>query len=702
MTRALRRLLLLLAALPAVASASAQTPAPGGQPITHEALWLMKRVGSPAVSPDGRWAVFPVSEPAYEEKKEAQDLWIVPVDGSAKPRRLTSGRAGENAPAWSPDSRQLAFTTKCDDDEVAQVYVLDVAGGGEARRVTFSPLAARGPVWSPDATSIVYQSAVYPGAADVEANRKLAAERKEAKSKVRRYDSFPVRRWDKWLDDTQTHVLLVPADGAAPARDLLAGTTLAAEPGFGGAGGEAGSDDLRPAFAPDGRSLVIVASVNRTSSAYAPTNTHLYELPLAVGAEPRALTSGTANHDAPAFAPDGGSLCFRTSEEWGRIYALDRLACAAWPWHGATRIVTTGFDRSVSDFAFAPDSRTVYLTAEDAGFVKLYSVPTAGGAVTPLLESRGAYGSIVSPGRAAAPVIVAAWGSATEPVEIVRVDPLAKTRTRLSDFDVEAAAALDWKPLEEFWFTNARGRRVHSFVALPPGFDPARKYPLFVLLHGGHANMWRDSITLRWNYHLLASSGYVLLLTDYRGSTGYGEAFTLDILGDPLRGPGEDVNQAADEAIHRYPFIDSTRQAAGGASYGGHLANWLEATTTRYRCLVSHAGLASLEGQWGTSDSIHHRELMLGAPFWEKPEAWRDQSPVVHARSFRTPMLLSVGENDYRVPANNALEMYAVLQRMRVPSRLLVWPDENHWILKGENSRVFYREVHDWLARWLK
>jgi dipeptidyl aminopeptidase/acylaminoacyl peptidase len=267
---------------------------------------------------------------------------------------------------------------------------------------------------------------------------------------------------------------------------------------------------------------------------------------------------------------------------------------------------------------------------------------------------------------------------------------------------VEAAAALPWAPLDEFWFTNAKGRRVHSFVVRPPGFDPARKYPLLVLIHGGHASMWRDSITLRWNYHLLASPGYVVLLTDYRGSTGYGEAFTLDILGDPLRGPAADVNHAADEAIRRFPFIDATRQAAGGASYGGHLANWLEATTTRYRCLVSHAGLASLASQWATSDSIHHRELMMGAPFWEKPDAWREHSPISHAKSFRTPMLLSVGENDYRVPVNNALEMYAVLSRTKVPARLLVWPDENHWILKGENSRVFYREVHDWLARWLK
>jgi dipeptidyl aminopeptidase/acylaminoacyl peptidase len=690
----------LLAAQLLVRAASAAVP--GTQPVSHEALWLLKRVGSPVVSPDGRWVVFPVTEPAYDEKKEVQDLWIVPVDGNAPPRRLTGGRAGESAAAWSPDGRRLTFTAKRDDDEVAQLYVLDVAGGGEAQRVSSSPLAARRPRWSPDGRTIAYQSAVFAGATDVDSNRRLAAARKEAKSKVRAYETFPIRRWDRWLDDTATHLFTVPADGGGAARDLLAGTRLADERGFGGAGGEGASDDLRHEWSPDGRSLVIVASTNRRDAAHSPTNTHLYQVPVD-GGEPLRLTSGTASDDSPRFAPDGRSLCYRVSEEWGRIYALDRLACAPWPWTGGpARVLTAAFDRSVGDFAIAADSRTAYLTAEDAGFVRLYAVPLAGGTVTPVLASRGVFGSIDSAPAAPRSVIVASWGSATEPAEIVRVDPDAGTSTRLTGFDVEAAAALAWAPLEEFSFTNARGRTIHSFLVKPPGFDPAKKYPLLVLIHGGHANMWRDSITLRWNYHLLASPGYVVLLTDYRGSTGYGEAFTLDILADPLRGPAEDVNRAADEAVRRFPFVDATRLAAAGASYGGHLANWLEATTTRYRCLVSHAGLSSLETQWATSDAIHHRELMMGAPFWEKPGAWREQSPVAHAASFRTPMLLSVGENDYRVPINNTLEMYAVLSRTRVPARLLVWPDENHWIQKGENSRVFYRELHDWLARWLK
>lgn len=690
-----------LALLAPLRPAAAEGPAARKQPITHESLWLMKRVGAPAPSPDGKWVVFPVTEPAYDEKKDVADLWIVPTDGSAKPRRLTSAKGGESGPAWSPDSSKVAFSAKREDDEVSQIYLIDVAGGGEARRVTSSPLTARAPVWSPDGQSILYQGSAYPGAADAEANKKIAAERKDAKSKVRIYDSFPTRRWDRWLDDTQTHLFVASAEGDSKARDLLAGTKLAALPGFGGPGGEGSSENLDPAWTPDGKSIVFVATRNRNAAAYSSVDTHLFEVPVA-GGEPRQLTTGNHSHASPQFTPDGRSLCFRVGEEWGRIYALDRLACASWPWTGSISTLTAKFDRSVADFAIAPDSRTFYFTAEDAGYVKLFAVPARGGEVAPLLDSRGAYGAIEIPEGASTTVIVATWGSAVNPAEVVRVDPATKKQANLTELNLEKAASLDWLPLQEFWFTSGKGRRIHNFIALPQGFDPNRKYPLLVLIHGGHANMWRDQITLRWNYHLLASPGYVVLLTDYRGSTGYGEQLTLDILGDPLRGPAEDINQGADEALKRYPFIDAARQAAGGASYGGHLANWLEATTDRYRCLISHAGLSSLQTQWSTSDSIHHRELMMGGPFWENTQVWLDQSPVAHAKDFKTPMLLSVGENDFRVPMNNTIEMHAVLQRTRVPARLLVWPDENHWILKGENSKVFYREVHDWLARWLK
>ena len=688
-------LLLALVAVPALAD-----PPASRTPLSHEAIFLMKRVGSPVPSPDGRRVVFTVSEPAYDEKKESADIWIVPADGSSGPRRLTSAKGSESAPAWSPDGTRVAFAAKRDDDEVAQIYVIDVAGGGEAQRLTTEPLAVRAPVFSPDGASILYQTSGYAGVSGLEANQKTAKERKDAKSKVRAYETFPIRRWDKWLDDTQSRLHVVSAAGGEP-RDLLAGTELLGRPGFAGPTGEGATEDLTPAWTPDGQSIVFAATTARTDAARAGVDFHLYQVP-ASGGEPKALTSGHQSEAAPQFSPDGRRLCFRVSDEWGRIYAVSRLACAPWPWTGAVTTVTKELDRSVDDFAFAPDGKTVYFTAEDQGYVRLFAVAAGGGPARPVLETKGAFGGIEVPKVREPAAIFAAWGTAIRPAEIVRVDPAAAQQRALTSFNSEKAAALDWQPLEEFTFTGAKGRPIHSFLVRPQGFDPAKKYPLLALIHGGHANMWRDQITYRWNYHLLASPGYVVLLTDYRGSTGYGEAFTLDILGDPLRGPADDVNAAADEAIKRYPFIDASRQAAGGASYGGHLANWLEATTTRYKCLISHAGLSSLQTQWSTSDEIYHRELMMGGPFWEKSAAWLDQSPIAHAASFKTPMLLSVGENDYRVPMNNTFEMYAVLQRMQVPARLLVWPDENHWILKGENSRVFYKEVHDWLARWLK
>jgi dipeptidyl aminopeptidase/acylaminoacyl peptidase len=236
----------------------------------------------------------------------------------------------------------------------------------------------------------------------------------------------------------------------------------------------------------------------------------------------------------------------------------------------------------------------------------------------------------------------------------------------------------------------------------PPGFDPAKKYPLLVLMHGGPHNMWRDTFFLRWNYHLLAAPGYVVLMTNYTGSTGFGEAFSQAIQGDPFKTPAAEINLAADAAIAKYPFIDATRQCAGGASYGGHLANWLQGTTTRYRCLISHAGLINLEAQWGTSDTIFSREVGNGGPVWEQAPVWREQNPIRLAANFKTPTLVSVGELDFRVPMNNSLEYWSVLQRLQIPSRLLVYPNEDHWIADGENSRHYYGELAQWLQRWLQ
>jgi len=688
---------LSLAGGPPLAAAS-----PDKHPITHEDIWLMKRVGTPAVSPDGHWVVFPVTQPAYDEKDQSSDLWLAPADGNAPPRQVTFTKGPENGASWSPDSRKLAFSAKRDGDETAQIYILDLSKGGEARRLTDLSTGARYPQWRPDGRAILFVSNVYPGALDDEANKKAAAERKARKFHVRVYDSFPVRYWDKWLDELQPHLFVQALDGGR-ARDLLAGSALVKEPGYAGVESET-SEDLDAAWAPDGASVVFAATTERNASAYSQVSAHLYQVG-AGGAreEPKRLTPDAGSYGRPAFTPDGLRLLAVDTELKGKVYADARLVAYSWPALSERTILAANLDDSVGKFVAAPDSRAVYFLAEDKGCVRIFAAPVSGADGHELgAQTAGAYAGLAIGGTAGAPpVLAAAYDTAVNPTEMVRIDLSGKAHP-LSVFNVAAAAAIDWQPLRTFWFTAKNGKRIHNFIALPPGFDPARKYPLISIIHGGAANMFADSLGLRWNYHLLARPGYVILLTNYTGSTGFGEKFAQDIQGDPLRGPGEELNEAVDAAINQFSFVDATRLAAGGASYGAHLANWLEATTTRYKCLVSHSGEVDLQAQWGSSDGNYHRELASGGAPWGDSPVWRDQSPIHYAANFRTPMLLSVGEHDFRVPINNTLENWSALQRMKVPSKLLVWPDENHHITNGEDSRYFYREVLAWFGTWIK
>jgi dipeptidyl aminopeptidase/acylaminoacyl peptidase len=272
----------------------------------------------------------------------------------------------------------------------------------------------------------------------------------------------------------------------------------------------------------------------------------------------------------------------------------------------------------------------------------------------------------------------------------------------LTDFGQDPLKPLALSQAEHFFSARTDGSKIHSILIRPAQFDARKKYPMLVLIHGGPHIMWRDAFFLRWNYHLIAQDKYVVLLTNYRGSTGTGEKFAQEIQGDPFKGPTADLALAADDAVRRFDFIDAKRQCAGGASYGGHLANWIQGVnTTRYRCLISHAGLVNVEAQWGSSDVIYGREVNAGGPVWQQGPVWREQNPIRFAGAFKTPVLVSVGELDFRVPMNNTIEYWSTLQRQQVPSKLIVFPDENHWILKGENSKFFYAQVSAWLAQHL-
>ena len=699
--RITQSLLVIVVAVISSASAIVCAQTTGKVPLTHESMWMLKRVGAPVPSPDGKWVVFSLVEPAYDEKDQVSDLWIVPIDGSAKPRRLTFSKGGEGGVTWSPDGRQIAFTTRREGDEVSQVYVLNIADGGEAVRITSLSTGARSPQWRPDGKALLFVSTVYPGAADDEANKKIAAERKAQKYRARVYEKFPIRNWDKWLEDTRAHLFVQDAQPGAKAKDLLAGTQLVSERGFAGRVSDSG-EELDAVWAPEGDSIVFVASTNRDRAAYADTNTSLFKV-AASGGEPVRLTTSEDSFGRPMFRPDGKALYASFELETDdKTYHVDRLAKLSWPSVGQPTIITSKFDRSVGSVAFTPDSKTIYITAEETGNEKLFSIPADGGDVTLAINlTRGVYTNLKIPAKASSTILIANWESAINPPEVFRLDLNSKSHHPLTTFNADQVAKIDWQPVRPFWFTSKAGKRIHNMIALPPNFDEHKKYPLLVLLHGGPHSMWRDNWGLRWNYFLLAKPGYVVLMTNYSGSTGFGEAFAQSIQGDPFKGPGNEINEGADEAIRLYSYIDGSRQAAAGASYGGHLANWMQATTTRYKTLISHAGLINLESQWGTSDTIYSREVNNGGPVWEQGAVWREQNPIRFAKNFRTPIMLSVGENDFRVPLNQTLENWSVLQRLQIPSRLLVWPDENHWILKGENSRYWYQEVYAWLKKYL-
>lgn len=658
------------------------------RPVTHADVWMMRRLGTPAVSPDGTRAVFSVTEPSYDADGSVTDLWVVPTDGSAAPRRLTSTPGGEGGVVWSPDGTRIAFTARRGDDEKSQCYVLDMTGPGEAQRVTDHASGVANPQWSPDGTMLAFESLVDADAPRIE---------KEDDVSASAFDTFPIRYWDRWLDDRRVHLFVQPLGDPSAARDVLAGSDLVGARGFVGVSGR-GQNSLEACWCPDGRELLFVATSERDRAARASVRYRIWRVGVD-GGEPRPLDAvEDASDSGPRFSADGQRLVWSRQPLTEHVYNHAHVMARSWPDGAATR-VAEGLDRPIGDVAWQGDR--YWLVATEHGRRRIFA-GTLGVAVPPRLldaASRGVHAGMACGANGA---LVSRWEDSVHPAEIVRTDPETGEVTPLTAFNVARAAELDRQPFREFWFEADDGRRVHAWLVLPPGFDPGARYPLLTWMHGGPHSSSMDADHVRWSPHLLAAPGYVVIMTDYVGSVGYGEAFAQAIQGDPLDTPGNDLLQAARVAVDRYPFVDGERQAALGASYGGHLANWMLATTDHFRCLVGHAGLVSLEGQWSTSDVIYHRERNNGGPPWGDSEIWRAQSPSTHAGNFVTPILLTVGEKDYRVPLNQTIAAWSYVQRQQVPGRLIVFHKANHWIMRGADARYFWREVHDWLERHLE
>ncbi|MEO5763607.1 MAG: S9 family peptidase [Vicinamibacteria bacterium] len=659
--------------------------------MTHEDVWLLHRIGAPTLSPDGKVAVFSVTEPSYDAAQNVSDLWMVPSDGSSPARKLTNTKGGESGATFSPDGKTLAFTARRDGDADDQVYLLPT-GGGEARRLTNVPGGVSSPKFRPDGQAVMFTAQFAAGAQSIDEQKKLMDEQRARKDTARTYDAFPVRFWNAWLEKREVVIGW---------QELTSDTTniVRVSPLRGTFGGST-AEELSPTWTPDGKSFVFHASVNRDRGMYEATEVALYVV-AASGGMPKRITPPGTSYGSPQFSPDGKALFAVESRTATakQIYFVNRLARLSGADWSQITVVTSGWDRSIGNQAFSADGRQIYIEAEDDGTTKVFRFPEGGGAPEVVYApTSGAVTDLQSGGG----VMVGKYSASTDPGQIVRFDPAKKTFTALTSFNKERLAKIYLPKPEHFWFTARNGKKIHSIIVPPPSVEPGKKYPIIAFPHGGPNAMSSDGFSTRWNYHLLTAPGYYLIMTNYTGSTGFGEKFADDIERDVLRGPALETLEAITEAAQKYPQMDLTRQAAAGGSYGGYLMNWYNGTTNQFKCLVAHAGAVNNESQYGLNDGGIDRELRMGAPIWETGKGqWFDQSPIRYAKNWKTPTLITQGEIDFRVPIVESMTTFKLLQRLKVPARLVVFPDEGHWILKGANSRKHMEEVMAWFAKYL-
>ncbi len=682
-------LALVLAVIPGVQAGDRR-------PMTFDDLMAMRRVSEPVPSPDGRWIVFTVGVVDWDENRVNTDLGLMPSTGG-EPRRLTSGPKHDRHPTWSPDGRWIAFESNR--EGIFQVYVIP-ADGGEARVLTALSTGATQPVWSPDGGHVAFISSVFPEFSErpfAEANR-LNRERLESrdkgKVKARVMTQLLYRHWDSWVDGQRQHLFVIPIqDGRAAGdpRDLTPGDRDAVPTSTTFASG----DEF--AFSPDGKELVYTATPVPTREEAWKTDHDLWKVDLSSGAR-NQVTRNPAADGCPRFSPDGRWLAYRAmarpgfeADRW-QLMLLNRST-------SEVRSLTSRWDRSVSGLAWAPDSRTLVLEAQDGGAEPLWRLGIEGGTPQPLTQ-----GGLAGEARVMADggTVLFTRSSLSGPAEVYRTSLKSgtlTTPTALTDLNGPLLQGIQLTEPESVRVRGAGGTPVQMWIVKPPGFNANRKWPLVFWVHGGPQSAFLDAWSFRWNAALWAAQGYVVALPNPRGSTGYGQRFTDEISRDWGGKVYRDLMACADW-LEQQPYVDSRRMAAAGASFGGYMMNWFQGNTDRFRTLVTHCGVYDFESMYGTTEELWFDEWDHGIP-WETSDFNR-YSPHRRAAQFKTPMLVIHNELDFRVPVSQGMELFTALQRRGIPSKFLYFPDEGHWVNKPQNSALWHRTIFEWLAAYLK
>lgn len=658
------------------------------RPMTARDLWAFKRLGAPALAPDGNKVVFTVEEWSIDENKSTANLWVVDTTGGT-PRRLTTAQAGDAAPAWSPDGKRVAFISKRGEAETTALHVIPL-DGGEAEKILELPFNIASPKWLPDGKHVVVATRVIPelagdfSPAHLAAMSKEVKRRKDSKMTAKVTEDRLYRHFDKYLTDQLASRLLRVNVSTREIKDLTPGHDRWFQ-----ADGEANFE-----VAPDGSQVVL--TMNTTPPPYRDSpNSDLYLIPTDGSGVRKNLTpDNPGNDNRAAFAPDGSAIFYlrtATSHHNGESSRLWRHDLAT----GRNTLLTGALDHSIERFKLSPDGKTLWLLAEDKGVVPLFRLNPDGSGLAAVHQEGSASGLDAGPGG-----VIFLNSNLSQPDELFALDSESGALRQLTRFNAKLLAQLDLGKKEEFWFDGAGGARVQGWLIYPPGYDAAKTYPLVHVLHGGPHTMARDGWGYRWNGHALAAPGHVVAMVNRHGSTGFGEKFAQSILNAWGEKPFDDIMRATDHLLREMPNLDPKRMAATGASYGGYLAAWILGHSDRFACIINHAGVNNSYSQFACDVPHGFAEVMGGTP-WRNVEALQRNNPMFYAKNFKTPTLVTHGELDYRVPYGHGLELYGVLQAMGVPARLVVYPDENHWVLSPQNSIHWYWEYHDWLARHL-
>jgi dipeptidyl aminopeptidase/acylaminoacyl peptidase len=656
------------------------------RPMTFDDLIAIKRIGDAQLSPDGSRVAYVVSDVDKNLNRGKRSIWAIStiranpsLDQMAYP--LITSDKNDYSPRWSADGKWIAFLSTR--DGAPQIFVAG-ADGSNPRKVTGVPEGVSEFIWSPNGKLFAFTTDVYPECANLNCVAKRGEAEEKSKVKAVIADRLLYRHWDSFRRGKRSHLFVVSSDGGEP-KDLTPGDHDVPPFSLG--------DPTAFDFAPDSSEIVFARNTEKAEAQS--TNNDLFIVSVNGGEAKRITGNNPGSDTSPRYSPDGKYIAYRSQSRNG--YESDRFRLALYDRNnGTSKELSTGFDRWVGEMVWAPDSRNIFIVAEDRGR-EMIGIASINGGIKPLITNTTSGGiTLSSDGR----TLAFTRSSLAAPAEVFAANSDGSGARQLTQANAGLLSQLDLGKAEDFEYDGALKAKIHGFIVKPPQFDRSKKYPMILLIHGGPQGAWLDSWGYRWNPQMWAARGYVVALINPHGSTGYGQAFTEQISGDWGGAVYEDLMKGVDHMI-KLGYVDPNRVGAAGGSYGGYMVNWILGHSDRFKALVSHAGVYNLTSMYATEELWFTDWEFKGTP-WDNPELYTKWSPHLSAKNFKTPTLVIHGELDYRVPIGEGLQLFSTLQRKGVPSKLLYYPDEGHWILKPQNSELWYKTVLDWFDQWLK